>query len=225
MNELRTITRDGLWKNNPGLVQLLGLCPLLAVSVNAIGGLTLGLATIFVLAISNTLVSLVRRWLLPEIRVAVFVTVIASAVTALELLMHAYLHDLYRLLGLFIPLIVTNCIVIGRAEAFAARQPARAALADGLAMGTGFAAVLILLGALRELLGQGTVLAQADLLFGPAAANWTLHVTSDGTGLLLVILPPGAFFALAALVALHNRIETARARRVREAVAAPQHAA
>ncbi|TCO83380.1 electron transport complex protein RnfE [Plasticicumulans lactativorans] len=205
------ILRNGLWHNNTGLVALLGLCPLLATSNSLVNGLGLGLATTLVLLITNTTVSLIRRWVNPEVRIPVFVTVIASAVTAVELGMHALLPELHRVLGIFIPLIVTNCCVLGRAEAFASRQaPARAAL-DGLAVGLGFALVLVTLGALRELLGQGTLLAQAEILFGEGARGLTLHLLPGDRGLLLAILPPGAFIMLGLLIAAKNAID-ARAR-------------
>lgn len=205
------ILRNGLWHNNTGLVALLGLCPLLATSNSLVNGLGLGLATTLVLLITNTTVSLIRRWVNPEVRIPVFVTVIASAVTAVELGMHALLPELHRVLGIFIPLIVTNCCVLGRAEAFASRQaPARAAL-DGLAVGLGFALVLVTLGALRELLGQGTLFAQAEILFGEGARGLTLHLLPGDRGLLLAILPPGAFIMLGLLIAAKNAID-ARAR-------------
>lgn len=213
------ILRNGLWHNNTGLVALLGLCPLLATSNSLVNGLGLGLATTLVLLITNTTVSLIRRWVNPEVRIPVFVTVIASAVTAVELGMHALLPELHRVLGIFIPLIVTNCCVLGRAEAFASRQaPARAAL-DGLAVGLGFALVLVTLGALRELLGQGTLFAQAEILFGEGARGLTLHLLPGDRGLLLAILPPGAFIMLGLLIAAKNAID-ARARARPQPVAA-----
>ncbi len=206
------IARDGLWTNNPGLVQMLGLCPLLAVTATAINGLGLGLATLFVLAGSNLVVSLIRGALRPEIRIPVFVLVIASLVTTVELVMNAYFHDLFRTLGIFIPLIVTNCAIIGRAEAFASRNAPLPALFDGVVMGLGFAAVLVVLGAMREIIGHGTLLAGADQLFGPVAADWRVQVPGYG-GFLLAILPPGAFIGLALLVAMKNWLD-ARTRTV-----------
>lgn len=199
------IWRQGLWDNNPGLVQLLGLCPLLAVTTTAVNGLGLGVATLLVLTASNLVVSLLRGFLAAEIRIPVFVLVIASLVTAVDLMTRAFLHDLSLALGIFLPLIVTNCTILARAEAFASRRPAGAALADGLAQGAGFAAVLVVLGAGRELLGHGTLLADAEFLFGPAAAAWELDV-SGGRGLLLAVLPPGAFIGLGLLVALRQWI-------------------
>jgi electron transport complex protein RnfE len=199
--ESRRIWRDGLWDNNPGLVQLLGLCPLLAVSNTAVNGLALGLATLFVLLVSSTLVSLLRGAWRPEIRIPAFVLIIASAVTAIDLVVQAFFGELSRSLGIFIPLIVTNCTILGRAEAFASRRPVGAAAQDALAQGLGFAAVLLVLGAAREMIGQGTLLAGADMLFGPAAAGWEIAVLPFDDGLLLAVLPPGAFILLGLLVA------------------------
>lgn len=214
----RAIVRDGLWDNNPGLVQLLGLCPLLAVSNTLVNALGLGLATTLVLLCSNTAVSAIRGLVRPEVRIPVFVLIIASLVTAVELGMNAFFHELYRILGIFIPLIVTNCTIIGRAEAFASRQPLPRAAFDGLMMGLGFTAVLVVLGGMRELLGQGSLLDGAELMFGPAAADWTLQLFGNGeSGLLIMILPPGAFLGLGLLVALKNWID---ARMAAPAVAA-----
>ncbi|MDD3447744.1 MAG: electron transport complex subunit E [Gammaproteobacteria bacterium] len=215
-----SIVRNGFWDNNPGLVQLLGLCPLLAVTTNVVNGLGLGLATVAVLVLSNITVSLIRSLVPQEVRIPVFVLVIASFVTAVELTMNAFFHDLYKILGIFIPLIVTNCVIIGRAEAFASKNRFRFALADGLAMGFGFTAVLVLLGGMRELLGQGTLLAQAHLMFGEAARGMTLHVFENYRGFLLAILPPGAFLGMGLLIALKNSIDgrlAARAARARRA--------
>jgi len=219
------IIRDGLWQNNPGLVQLLGLCPLLAVTTSGVNGLGLGLATTLTLACSNVTVSLIRKLVRPEVRIPVFVLVIASIVTVIELAMNAWLHDLYKILGIFIPLIVTNCSIIGRAESFASRNSTDRALLDGLAMGIGFTLVLVTLGSLRELLGQGTLLAQAHLMFGEAARDWTITVIGDYRGFLLAILPPGAFLGLGFLIAGMNIINARRARKaVSITVPAPQTA-
>jgi len=207
-----TIIRDGLWRNNAGFVQLLGLCPLLAISNTVINALGLGLATTLVLLASNTTVSLIRHLVRPEVRIPVFVLVIASFVTAIELAMNAYWHELYNILGIFIPLIVTNCAIIGRAEAFASKQNVPRAALDGLAMGLGFTLALVLLGGLREVLGQGTLFSQAHLMFGEAARGMTLHLVEDYRGFLLAVLPPGAFIGLGLLIALKNVID-ARAQR------------
>ena len=205
MSNTADIWRKGLWDNNPGLVQLLGLCPLLAVSNTLINGLGLGLATTLTLLASNTTVSLIRRYTRPEIRIPVYVLVIAAIVTAIELLMNAWLHGLYKVLGIFIPLIVTNCCIIGRAEAFAARNPVRAAATDGLAMGLGFTLVLLALGGIRAVLGRGTLLADAELMFGAAAKGWEWQF-ADG-GWLLMALPPGAFIVLGFLIAGKNALD------------------
>ena len=204
------IIGDGLWNNNVGLVQLLGLCPLLAVSNTAVNALGLGLATTLVLLGSNTTVSLIRNIVRPEVRIPVFVLVIASFVTTVELIMHALFYQLYTILGIFIPLIVTNCSIIGRAEAFASRNDVRRAAVDALAMGLGFTLVLIALGGLRELIGQGTLFSQAELMFGEAARDWTIRFGDEPRGLLLAILPPGAFFGLGLLVALKNWFDARR---------------
>jgi len=201
------IIRDGLWKNNPALVQLLGLCPLLAVTNTTINGLGLGLATIITLVASNGLVSLLRRQIPDEARLPVFVMIIASIVTVIELSMNAWFHELYLILGIFIPLIVTNCAIIGRAEAFAARNPVGPSLVDGLMMGLGFTAILVLLGASRELIGQGTLLSEAHLMFGEAARGMTIVVFEDYRGFLMALLPPGAFIGLGLIVALKNVID------------------
>lgn len=198
---------DGLWRNNPALVQVLGLCPLLAISNNTVNALGLGLATLLTLVVSNTLVSLIRHWVRPEVRLPVFVLVIASVVTAIELAMNAWLHGLYIVLGIFIPLIVTNCIIIARAEGFASRHDLGRAAWDGLMMGAGFALVLVALGMLREVLGQGTILANAHLMFGEGGRSLTVQVIPEYHGFLLAILPPGAFIGLALLVALKNAID------------------
>ncbi|MDX1335535.1 MAG: electron transport complex subunit E, partial [Gammaproteobacteria bacterium] len=182
MSDIRDISMNGLWHNNAGLVQLLGLCPLLAVTSSVINGLGLGIATTLTLVTSNTLVSLIRNYVRPEVRVPVFVLIIASIVTTIELAMHAWFNELYLILGIFIPLIVTNCVILGRAEAFASKNKVSIALLDGFMMGLGFTLVLVALGGMRELLGSGTLLAQAHLMFGEIASNWTLTVFADYRG-------------------------------------------
>jgi len=203
-----SIIRDGLWKNNPALVQLLGLCPLLAVSNTAINGLGLGLATILTLVASNGLVSLLRHQIPEQARLPVFVLIIASIVTIIELAMNAWFHELYLILGIFIPLIVTNCAITGRAEAFASRNPVGPSLVDGFMMGIGFSAVLVLLGALREIIGQGTLFSEAHLMFGESARGFTLTIFENYRGLLMALLPPGAFIGLGLIVALKNVIDS-----------------
>jgi electron transport complex protein RnfE len=198
------ITRNGLWQNNVALVQLLGLCPLLAVTSTLINGIGLGLATLLTLVLSNTIVSLIRGFIRSEVRLPVFVLIIASVVTMIELGMKAMFYDLYLVLGIFIPLIVTNCAIIGRAEGFASKNPVGPAMLDGLMMGLGFLAVLALLGALREIIGFGTLFAQAELMFGANASALTIEFNPDYPGFLLAILPPGAFFGLAILIVAKN---------------------
>jgi len=204
----RSIWIDGLWRNNPALVQLLGLCPLLAISTTAINGLSLGLATMATVVLSNVLVSTIRHWLIQEIRIPVFVLLIAGTVTCIDLMMNAWWHELYLTLGIFIPLIITNCAILARAESFASRNGVYPSLIDGLATGIGFALVLSVLGGIRELIGQGTLLSDADLLFGPLASDWQLTLTENYSGLLVALLPPGAFIILGLMLAARNLIST-----------------
>ncbi|HGG58592.1 MAG TPA: electron transport complex subunit E [Gammaproteobacteria bacterium] len=217
MNSYLEILKNGLWKNNSGLVQLLGLCPLLAVSSTAINGFGLGFATLVTLVLSNTIVSLIRNFIRPEVRIPVFVLVIASVVTAIDLLLNAYFHELHGILGIFIPLIVTNCVVIARAEAFASKNTVPHAALDGFAMGLGFTSLLVVLGSARELVGQGTLFSQASLIFGDIAANWRITVFHDYPGFLIAVLPPGAFFGLGILIALKNIIDSHLEKRARAA--------
>jgi Na+-translocating ferredoxin:NAD+ oxidoreductase subunit E len=226
LNEIsyREINANGLWHNNPGLVQLLGLCPLLAISGTVVNALGLGIATTLTLVASNVTVSLIRHWVRPEIRIPVFVLIIASVVTAIELAMNAYFYELFLVLGIFIPLIVTNCAIIGRAEAFASKQPIPKAFADGLAMGLGFTGVLVALGALREVVGHGTLLADAHLMFGEAARDFSLTVIREYRGFLLAILPPGAFIALGLIIALKNIIDSGLEKRAAARVTKPAEA-
>jgi Na+-translocating ferredoxin:NAD+ oxidoreductase subunit E len=204
----REIARQAWWHNNPGLVQLLGLCPLLAVTGTVINGLGLGIATTLILISSNVLTSSFRHIIPTEIRIPVFVLIIASMVTTLELWMQAYYYSLYQTLGIFIPLIVTNCLIIGRAETFAAKNSPLKALWDGLNMGLGLTLVLVFLGGLRELIGHGTLLTHADLLFGIHAKTWELQIWQDYRGFLLASLPPGAFIGLGLLIALKKFIDS-----------------
>jgi len=201
------ISRNGLWNNNVALVQLLGLCPLLAVTGTVINGLGLGLATLLTLVLSNAIVSMIRHLVRPEVRVPVFVLVIASVVTAIELSMNAWLYELYTILGIFIPLIVTNCGILARAEAFASKNSLLPSIMDGLMMGVGFLLVLVTLGAIREILGYGTLFSNAHLMFGEMARDWTLVFVEDYSGFLLAILPPGAFIGMGLIIALKNVID------------------
>lgn len=207
------LIKDGIWNNNQALVALLGLCPLLAVTNTAINGLGLGIATTVVLAMSNFTVSLIRNIVRNEIRLPVFVLVIASFVTAVELSMNAWFFELYKILGIFIPLIVTNCAIIGRAEAFASKNNPLRSIVDGLAMGVGFTLVLVTLGAIREFVGMGTLFSQAHLMFGEAARGVTLSMGEGFKGALLAILPPGAFIGLGLMLAVKSNIERAAERR------------
>ncbi|MBQ4830430.1 electron transport complex subunit E [Alteromonas sp. MMG017] len=207
MTDYRDLTLQGIWKNNPALVQLLGLCPLLAVTATFINGLGLGLATTLVLIGSNVTVSLVRNIVRNEIRIPVFVMIIAAFVTIVQLLMNAFTYELYLALGIFIPLIVTNCAIIGRAEAFASKNSAGASAYDGLVMGLGFTFVLVVLGGMREILGNGTLFVGADRLFGSIASNWTLTLFETASPFLLAILPPGAFLGMGLLIAFKNMID------------------
>ncbi|MEN8712945.1 MAG: electron transport complex subunit E [Arenicellales bacterium] len=199
------VIHDGLWNNNPALAQVLGLCPLLAVSGTVINSLALGVATMMVLIASNLAVSMLRLYIPNEIRIPVFVLIIAGFVTIVELLMHAYLYNLYTVLGIFVPLIVTNCAIIGRAEGFASKHSPLPSLVDGISMGLGFTGVLVALGVMREVLAQGTLFADASLMLGDWATTITLFENYDG--FLLAALPPGAFIGLGFLLAFKNVID------------------
>lgn len=201
------IVENGLWKQNPGVVQLLGLCPTLAVTTSVVNGFSLGLLTALVMAASNGSVSPIRRWVPTEIRIPVFILIIAALVTVGDLAMHAYLHALHAVLGIFIPLIVTNCIVLARVEAFAAKNDAAPSALDGLMMGLGLALVLAVLGGIREVVGKGTLLSGLDLALGPAAKQFVVTVVPDYHGFLLAVLPPGAFIGLALLIAGRSWLE------------------
>lgn len=205
--DVKKITLDGLWTNNPALVQLLGLCPLLAVTGSVVNALGLGLASTIVLLGSNLTISAFRKFVPGSVRLPIFVMIIASFVTAIELLMQAFTFELYQILGIFIPLIVTNCAIMGRADAFASKNPVSASLLDGLMMGVGFSAVLIVLGGMREALGSGTLFADMQLLFGPAAESWKIVLVDDYSGFLFAVLPPGAFVGMGLLIALKNIID------------------
>ena len=195
------IARDGLWENNVILVQSLALCPLLAVTSTATNGLGLGLATTFVLVASGTLIALLRGIVTPEVRIPIFVLTIAVLVTLVDLAMNAWLHDLHKVLGLFIPLIVTNCAILGRAESFASRNRVLPSLFDGLTMGIGFTLALMLLGAVREVIGSGTLFQGAALMLGDALGFLELTLIPHYRGFLLAILPPGGFVALGFILA------------------------
>ncbi|MBN7771695.1 electron transport complex subunit E [Marinobacter daepoensis] len=203
----REIIMDGLWHNNPALVQVLGLCPLLAVTSTVVNAIGLGVATLLVLVGSNLSVSIIRNFVSESVRLPAFVMIIASFVTCAELLMQAFTYELYQILGIFIPLIVTNCAILGRADAFASKNPPLPAVLDGAMMGLGFLAVLVTLGAMRELIGQGTLFTDMHLLFGPGAADWVFRPFDQYPDMLFMVLPPGAFVGLGLLIALKNSID------------------
>ncbi|NNM82301.1 MAG: electron transport complex subunit E [Burkholderiales bacterium] len=203
----REIAINGLWKQNTGIVQLLGMFPLLAVSSSAVNGASLGLATAIVMSLSNVAVSLIRNLVPSEIRIPVFILIIASLVTMIQLTMKAYLHSLYLVLGIFVPLIVTNCIVLARTEAFASKQKMLPSAFDGFMMGFGLTLVLTVLGSMREVVGKGTLFSGIDLVFGESAKSWVITVIPDYHGFLLAILPPGAFIGLGMLIALKNHLD------------------
>ncbi len=217
-NAYRKIALDGLWNNNVTLVQILGLCPTLAVTTNLINGLGMGIATTMVLIGSNLIISAIRNIVPGDVRIPIFVLVIASLVTIIDLAMSAYLTELHKVLGIFIPLIVVNCLIIGRAEAFASRNNMVHSVADAIAMGLGFTMALTTLGAIRELIGFGTLFSQANLMFGEGAKWLTINVFHDYPNMLIAILPPGAFLCLGLMIAGKN-VLNARAEK-RAAIAA-----
>lgn len=223
LQHLREIARAGIWKNNTGLVQLLGLCPILAVSTNLINGVSLGIATAVVMALSSGVVAALRNLIPYEIRIPVFILIIASLVTVLDLAFNAYLHSLYLVLGIFVPLIVTNCIVLARVEAFAAKNGALSSAVDGFAMGAGLVWLLALLGGARELIGTGHILNGIDMVIPGAEALRVLP--EDYPGFLVAILPPGAFIALAFLIAGKSWLDARAAQRAAAATQAPSAAA
>ncbi|MBC9072083.1 electron transport complex subunit E [Thauera sp. CAU 1555] len=220
MQRFRENAWNGIWKQNPGLVQLLGLCPILAISTSMVNAVSLGLATILVMAVANLAVASLRNFIPYEIRIPVFILIIAALVTMVDLAFNAYFHGLYLVLGIFIPLIVTNCIVLARVEAYAAKNDPVSSTIDGVMMGVGLVWVLAVLGGVRELIGSGTLFSGIDMIFPGLSA---IHLFGEGyPGFLIAILPPGAFFALGVLIALFNWINQRAAARHR---ARPQPAA
>ncbi|MFU2488740.1 electron transport complex subunit E [Thauera sp. WH-1] len=211
--QFRDISWNGLWKQNPGLAQLLGLCPILAVSTTLVNAVSLGIATVLVMMVANLAVSALRNFIPYEIRIPVFILIIASLVTMVDLGFNAYFHDLYLVLGIFIPLIVTNCIVLARVEAYAAKNDPLTSTVDGVMMGIGLVWVLGVLGGIRELLGAGTLFSGIDMII-PGAQAWSVF-GDDYPGFLVAILPPGAFFALGVLIAVFNMINARLAARAR----------
>ncbi len=225
---VRELVKDGLWSNNVVFAQLLALCPTLAVTTSGTNGLGMGLATTAVLVVSNILVSLIRNFVSPTVRIPVFVVVIATLVTLVDLSLNAWLHDLYKVLGLFIALIVVNCAILGRAESFASKEPVLASAIDGLFMGLGFTLALVVIGLVRELFGSGTLFAQASLLLGPSFAFLETTVIPNFNGALMMILPPGGFLILGLLLAgkrvLDARLTARKARRAASADISPEAA-
>ncbi|MBJ7220770.1 MULTISPECIES: electron transport complex subunit E [unclassified Brenneria] len=219
MSEAKHLLIQGLWKNNSALVQLLGLCPLLAVSSTATNALGLGLATTLVLILTNVAVSALRRWAPAEIRIPIYVMLIAAVVSTVQMLINAYAYGLYQSLGIFIPLIATNCIVIGRAEAFASKNPVGLSAVDGLAMGLGATSALLVLGALREIIGNGTLFDGADLLLGDWARALRIEVIHLDSPFLLAMLPPGAFIGLGLMLAAKYLIDEKMKQRKAKAAA------
>lgn len=202
-----SISKNGLWNNNPALVQLLGLCPLLAVTGSVVNALGLGLATLMVVTSSNIIVSLIRKGVSDAVRLPAFVMIIAALTTCIELVMRAFTYELYTILGIFIPLIVTNCSILGRADAFASKNPVLPSAVDGLMMGLGFMLVLLTVGAIRELIGSGTLFADMHLLLGEGARGWSWQPFPDYPGFLVAVLPPGAFIVTGFLIALKNSVD------------------
>jgi electron transport complex protein RnfE len=200
MAQYKTIVKDGLWENNGVFAMLLGLCPAMAMTGTATNALGMGLATAAVMAASSMLVGMFRNQITQEVRIPVFILVIASMVTLVDLFMNAWMHELYKVLGMFIPLIVSNCLPLARLEAFAGKNSTLPSLTDGLFMGIGFTIALTMIGAVREIVGTGTLFADASLLFGPAFKVMEMRLLPEDTGILMMILPPGGFLVLGLLV-------------------------
>ena len=218
-DELKSIADNGIWKQNTSIAQILGLCPLLAVTTNAVNGIMLSLATILVMAVSNFAVASLRNLIPHEIRIPVFILIVAAMVTVVDLLFNANLHELYLVLGIFIPLIVTNCIVLARVEAFAAKNPPLQSTLDGVFMGVGMLWTLALLGAVREFLGNGTILGGIDMVFSGLQPIQVLPESYPG--FLLALLPPGAFILLGCMIAWKNWLDARAAARAQKAAPTP----
>lgn len=201
MSDYRQIARDGLWDQNVVFAQVLGLCPTMAVTTSGTNGLGMGLATMAVLIVSNMIIASVRHFISPQVRIPAFIVLIACLVTLVDLSLNAWMHDLYKVLGMFIALIVVNCAVLGRAEAFASQNGVLKSAADGIFMGLGFTLALTVIGLIREVLGTGTLFAQASLLLGSSFSFLETKVVPGYGGTLLMILPPGGFATLGLLLA------------------------
>ena len=222
-SDYKTIVKDGLWDNNGVFSMLLGMCPTMAMTTSATNGFGMGLATAVVMAASSYLVAVCRNWITTEVRIPVYILIVAAMVTLVDLAMNAWMHELYKVLGLFIPLIVSNCLPLARLEAFAAKQPATPAFLDGLFMGLGFTAVLTTIGIVREVVGSGTVFSQASLLLGPHFAFLETTVIPGYGGTLMMILPPGGFLTLGLLLAVKKRIEIRQRNTGAAVVSVPSH--
>jgi len=216
LHEYKVLARDGLWDNNPVLAQRLALCPALAITTTATNGLGMGIATTMVLVITNAVISIFRNVVTPEVRIPVFILLIATIVTVVDLMINAFLHSLYTVLGLFIPLIVTNCVILGRAEAFASRNEVLPSAVDGLMMGVGFTAALTVIGAIREIIGSGTLFANASSLLGSAFSFLELVLIPDYKGYLIMMLPPGGFIVMGFLMAAKQVLEQRAAKKAQE---------
>lgn len=209
-HDYKAIIKSGLWENNVVFAQMLALCPLLAVTSGATNGLGLGLITTAVMFFSSLLISLIRTFLTPQVRIPIFILLIASLVTIADLMMNAWLHELHKVLGLFIPLIVTNCAILGRAESYASKNPWLPSVVDGLAAGLGFTLALVVLGGCRELIGSGTLFANASLLLGSSFAIIELTPLPEYKGMLLMILPSGGFIMLGFILSAKRILEAWR---------------
>ena len=213
--DTRQIINDGLWGNNIVFSQMLGMCPAMAVTTSGTNGLGMGMATTAVLICANMIISSLRNFVSPQVRIPVFIVLIATLVTLVDMSLNAWMHDLYRVLGLFIALIVVNCAVLGRAESFASRNGIVASAIDGLGMGLGFTLALTAIGLIRELIGAGTLFSQASLLLGPDFAFLETTVVPDYGGVLMMILPPAGFLVLGLMLAAKQAYE----RRIKESTA------
>lgn len=212
-NSLWTIFIKGIWKDNPGLCQLLGMCPLLAVTTSAANALGLGIATIIVMVLSSLVISMIRKIIVPEVRIPIYVVIIASLVTVVRFEVEAFYPALYQQLGIYLALIVTNCIIMGRAEAFAGKNNMLRSVVDAISCGIGFTLVLFALGSVREILGSGTFFVGASDILGAWAAGFEVKFFEPDLSILIAILPPGGFFVLALLIAGKNALDSRSARR------------